>query len=559
MNHASLRSRCLRDAAPASAETGLDGVDPAAIVAAVPTELDVIWLDSGAEDHQDPAVRSRARWSIVGFADGPFGAALVHADRRAVVTVQPAAERWFGSIGRSSSGIFDSLAAVVAAAPRIADGGVDAQPAIPDCPFALGWVGYLGYECGREGDGPDRSASTPDLSLRFIDRAIIVDHLRGSVWGLTLAVDAEPEATRANERWLASLPDPLDIARVSVSEEGRRGAVLDGGRHGAVRLERSAATATPMAIGSVRRTEYERAVEVCRSEIRSGSAFQVCLTTSFHLESGQEASSASGANSDPNPDPNPNPNADADADADPIDAALADYLRMRDGAPVPFGAYVRLGSVRLASRSPERFLRVDPDGSVMAEPIKGTSARSDDPRTDAARRAALAMNAKERAENVMIVDLVRNDVQRSALPGSVTVERLCAVETYPTVHQLVSTVVGTRLPNLTSIDVVRNAFPPGSMTGAPKPSAMAIIDRLEGAPRGPYAGALGYFSLSGHVDLAVAIRTLVTVVDAQGVVVTRSLGAGGAITWPSDAAAEAEEVVGKTASVLGPLGYAVSW
>ena len=197
------------------------------------------------------------------------------------------------------------------------------------------------------------------------------------------------------------------------------------------------------------------------------------------------------------------------------DPHLDEYLRMRASDPVPFGAFLRLGPLRVASRSPERFLRIDAAGAVLAEPIKGTRRRLADAAADAAARDDLAASPKDRAENVMIVDLLRNDLLRTAVPGSVHVERLCAVETYASVHQLVSTIGAVLPPGTSRADVVHAAFPPGSMTGAPKSSAMAIADRLEGAPRGVYSGAIGYFSASGAVDLSVAIRSLVTVLDER--------------------------------------------
>lgn len=308
--------------------------------------------------------------------------------------------------------------------------------------------------------------------------------------------------------------------------------VVDGGGPGDVPTGLPAGTAT----GRVGRAAYEDAVDACRAEIREGNAFQVCLTTTFVLTGGREGRVAPGT-----------------------DPHLVEYLRMRASDPVPFGAYLRLGTLRVASRSPERFLRIDADGAVTAEPIKGTRRRVADPAADAAVRAELSASAKDRAENVMIVDLLRNDLLRTALPGSVHVERLCDVETYASVHQLVST-IGARLPTGTSrAEVVRAAFPPGSMTGAPKSSATAIADRLERAPRGVYSGAIGYFSASGAVDLSVVIRTLVTVVDTDGVVRSRTLGAGGAVTWSSDATQEADEVETKTRSVLGAVGASTSW
>ena len=164
----------------------------------------------------------------------------------------------------------------------------------------------------------------------------------------------------------------------------------------------------------------------------------------------------------------------------------------------------------MASTSPERFLRITSDGGMRAEPIKGTRRRGADPAQDRELRDDLAASLKDRAENIMIVDLLRNDLSHFAEPGSVTVSRLCEIESYATVHQMVSTIDAQLMPGSPRAEAVAACFPAGSMTGAPKISTMAILDRLEDGPRGLYSGAIGYFSLNGATDLAVAIRTLVT-------------------------------------------------
>ena len=190
---------------------------------------------------------------------------------------------------------------------------------------------------------------------------------------------------------------------------------------------------------------------------------------------------------------------------------------------------------------------------MRAEPIKGTRRRSADPEADRALRDELAAAPKDRAENIMIVDLLRNDLSHFAVPGSVSVSRLCAVESYATVHQMVSTIDARLRPGASRAEAVAACFPAGSMTGAPKVSTMAILDHLEAAPRGVYSGAVGYFSLDGGTDLAVAIRTLVMHDDgAAGT--TLSLGVGGAITADSDPAEEYEEIRTKAFGVLSALG-----
>ena len=469
---------------------------------------DVVWLDSGLPDGAPDAAGTRARWSVLALTDGPFATRFRHEDRRAVLEVRPAAARWFGSSRTEDRAAFALLGDLLDRTPVL-----DAP--VPGCGFALGWVGFLGYELGRESGGPDRTADGhADADLWFVDRAVVA-HADGRAWALALVTDDAPAASAANRAWLE---EPLAAPTRDVVPDAPTG--LPAG-----------------ATGRVSRAAYEAAVESCRAEIRAGNAFQVCLTTAFAVGAvGREARVGSGT-----------------------DPHLDEYLRLRRADPVPFGAYLRLGPLRVASRSPERFLRVDADGTVVAEPIKGTRRRDPDPARDAEVRAGLATSAKDRAENVMIVDLLRNDLLRTAVPGSVHVERLCDVETYASVHQLVSTVSAVLPAGTSRAAVVHAAFPPGSMTGAPKSSATAIADRLEGAPRGVYSGVVGYFSADGSVDLSVAIRTLVTVLDGTGAVRSRTFGAGGAVTWSSSAADEADEVETKTRSVLGALGTTAHW
>ena len=168
-------------------------------------------------------------------------------------------------------------------------------------------------------------------------------------------------------------------------------------------------------------------------------------------------------------------------------------------------------------------------------------------------REELESSAKDRAENIMIVDLLRNDFSHFAVPGSVAVSRLCAIESYATVHQMVSTIDARLRPGMPRAEAVAACFPAGSMTGAPKVSTMAILDRLEAAPRGVYSGAIGYFSLNGAADLAVAIRTLVVSALGEGAA-ELSLGVGGAVTADSTPQEEYEEIRTKAFGVLSALG-----
>ena len=192
---------------------------------------------------------------------------------------------------------------------------------------------------------------------------------------------------------------------------------------------------------------------------------------------------------------------------------------------------------------------------MRAEPIKGTRRRAADPDEDLTLRHDLETSLKDRAENIMIVDLLRNDLSHFAVPGSLTVSRLCAIESYATVHQMVSTIDAQLIPGAPRAEAVAVAFPAGSMTGAPKISTMGILDQLEAGPRGIYSGAIGYFSLNAATDLAVVIRTLV-VSPADGGGKVLSLGVGGAITADSNADDEYDEIRTKAFGVLSTLGSA---
>ena len=237
------------------------------------------------------------------------------------------------------------------------------------------------------------------------------------------------------------------------------------------------------------------------------------------------------------------------SDLDP----LAAYLRLRELNPAPYAGFLQhdVPGARawLLSSSPERYATVDADGVLETKPIKGTTPRSEDPAEDEEHRRRLAQDEKYRAENLMIVDLLRHDVASVCEPGSVEVPQLMEVESYSSVHQLVSTVRGRLREDVGTVEALRALFPAGSMTGAPKLRTMEVIDEVEATPRGVYAGAFGWVSGDGRADLGVVIRSLVTAGDGRYV-----LGTGGGITVLSDPVEEHAEAMLKAARLLEALG-----
>ncbi|WP_259363294.1 anthranilate synthase component I family protein [Microbacterium esteraromaticum] len=353
-------------------------------------------------------------------------------------------------------------------------------------PFLGGWVGWLPYEHGAAASGAPVAESEAAPTWIAVTRAVAVDHATGDLHALAAAADIDSWVAAVREAVAAPHPAPAPPAT---------GARTAAARHGVV--------------------EYTALVEECRSAIQRGDAYQLCLTTRFTAA---------------RPD-------------DPFTV----YRRLRAATPAHHGGYLRTGDQHVLSASPEQFLATG-GGRASTSPIKGTRPRGVTPELDARLAEELRTDVKERAENVMIVDLMRNDLSHIGVPGTVEVERLWDVETYPAVHQLVSTVSVRLRDGVTFGDLCDAAFPAGSMTGAPKLSAMTILHRLERAPRGIYSGCFGHVGLDGRVDLAMVIRTIV--VDAHGAYV----GAGGGITWLSRPDAEAAEVATKARAPLAALG-----
>lgn len=369
-------------------------------------------------------------------------------------------------------------------------------------PFKGGYVGYLGYGLETSTPSPARPAErVPDLAMIFCTRFLAIDHATGRFFAHALYADGDRESAHS---WLEHTAEKLATLPAQ-STTSHRPEPVD--------PDLLAGTLTETALDT--REEYEDKVRACRESISQGEAYEICLTTGF----------AGPSLADP----------------------FAVYRELRSVNPAPYSAYLDFGPFQVLSSSPERFLRVDPGGRVETKPIKGTSAREADPRAD--RRAAerLAADSKMRAENMMIVDLLRNDLNRVCRVGTVSVDALMHVETYQTVHQLVSTISGCLAEDRTSADAVESCFPGGSMTGAPKLRTMEIISGLEQHPRGAYAGALGLFSLDGYADLSILIRAIVN--DSQQWFV----GAGGAVLIGSDPADEYLEMVQKASPPLAAL------
>lgn len=396
-----------------------------------------------------------------------------------------------------SAPVLPQLRAALAAMPAVATG--DALP--------LGIVGWLGYELRDETMGlpvPFVPGHQRAAWLR-VDRGVAFDHAAGTA------------------RLVALAP-----AGTGLDEAGEWSGELDDWRQRMLAMVERAAAASPPALDppaalapvAWRDTDdhYAGLVRACQHAIREGDAYQLCLTTQAEVET---------------------------ADGAALDA-IAVYRRLRRSSPAHHGALLRIGATTLLSASPETFLRVA-DGVVQTRPIKGTRPRDADLQRDAALAAELAASDKEQAENLMIVDLMRNDLARVCELGTVTVTGLLEVESYAHVHQLVSTVEGRLRPGLDALDAVAACLPAGSMTGAPKRRAIELLAGLEAGPRGIYSGAFGYLGADGTADLAMVIRSIVVEGGRA------SIGAGGGVTALSEPQAEVAEMRLKAAALLRAL------
>ena len=488
-------------------------------------EAEAVWLDGNLPGN------CSSRFSIMGAPTGPLSKIATASVPDGTVTLQTSGAVRSGIGSRQkpgeqavvieTSGFFDWLEAELAstqvelAATQAACAATGEDPHALPFEFRLGWVGYLGYGLKAEVGSPNQYESElPDAVMTFLDRALVIDHDTDRIYLLGLRAPDDPAGLDAIKQWfdqtrarIASIPTD----ELSDSDQGR--AAL-------ARADTTTQTERHNPILSARHSQHDYLdlIDQVQEKITDGETYEVCLTNML------------------------------EGTADPHESPLTIYLRLRADNPTPFGAFIRTREAAILSTSPERFLRIGADGRVESTPIKGTRPRGADQVEDLAIKAELAASVKDRSENLMIVDLVRHDLGGTAELGSVQVDTLFGIESYATVHQMVSTVSSRLAEDASPVACVRAAFPPGSMTGAPKLRTMAIIDELEAGARGVYSGAVGYFSLGGAVDLSVVIRTLVVRGEEL------RYGVGGAIVALSDPDEEYAETVVKSAPVLRLLG-----
>ena len=434
-------------------------------------------------------VDERARFSFMGDAGGPLAATISYDAADGEVRVERG-----GEIEHHQESIFDYLSREMRRLRHISD----------ELPFDFncGFAGYFGYELKADCGGSSAHRSPqPDAAFVFADRMIAFDHVEECTYVICLI---DPAGLEEAERWVAATS--LRLASLSSLQEPEWAAAAESREPVGFRLSRS-------------HERYLDDIAECKRRLYEGESYEICLTNKV--------------TADVRPDP------------------LPLYRTLRRVNPAPFSAFLRFGETAVLSSSPERFLRVGRDRWVEAKPIKGTCRRGETAAEDVRLSEELRLGEKNRAENLMIADLLRNDLGVVCEVGTVHVPSLMHVETYETVHQLVSTVRGLLREELEPPDCIRACFPGGSMTGAPKKRTMEIIDELEGEARGVYSGAIGYLGLGGGCDLNIVIRTIV--IDGE----STTLGVGGAIVMQSDAEDEYQETLLKARAPMQAIDPAV--
>ncbi|MDI9408136.1 MAG: aminodeoxychorismate synthase component I [Candidatus Pacebacteria bacterium] len=406
----------------------------------------------------------------------------------------------------------DSDPAVFTAITAAVAGGIESPPPIPFCGGLVGWLGYeAAADSARKAksDGEPALAAIPTCGFLLVNRLVAIDHRSGCAYGLVVTeAEASDQVIQQARLWidsvvatLADMPPP-EPPQPFVAMANRPPQVIQ------FKLAHS-------------RSDYYKAVEKARQWIAEGEAYQLCLTTRITVD---------------------NPG------VEPLD--LYRILRRRN--PAPHAAFLRFPCGAIISSSPERFLSANAKGRLEARPIKGTARRDPDPARDQQIAFALAASEKDRAENLMIVDLLRNDLTQVAVVGSVAVPSLIAVESFATVHQLVSTITAELRGDCSPIDAIAAAFPGGSMTGAPKKRAMELLTEIEKGPRGVYSGGLGWIGYDGAFDLAIVIRTIIA---AGG---KFSVGVGGGIVAQSTTEGEFSEMLLKSKALIGAIEVAIN-
>lgn len=452
------------------------------------------WLDSTLQDDKT------GRFSFMGDGTGPLSEFVTSDVGNGTVTVIRS-----GESESLSTSIFDYLDA------RLAHMFVP-KPAEFPFDFNLGYTGYLGYELKAQSGGrAAHESNTPDAALLFVDRMLVYDNIDRSCWIVCLCgIDADGRSANVEdaEAWTKMVEAtfksmPKNEGTTNQHQLSTLPSDLDSGW-----------SQLPFTMRHSKE-EYLDCIRYCLDVIDQGETYEVCMTNMVEVRH-------------------------------PVDP-FKTYQNLRAVSPVPYGAYLQFPNLAVLSASPERFMTISMEGDVESRPIKGTRPRGETADVDEKLKADLASNEKDLSENLMIVDLLRNDLNRVCEIGSVKVPSIFDVVTYPLVHQLVSTVQGKLRSDVSGIKAVQSAFPGGSMTGAPKIRTMQIIDQLEKGPRGIYSGAMGWIGLSGAVDLSIVIRTIVV---RDGV---SSFGTGGAIVALSDPEDEYFETLVKSRAMLSAL------
>ena len=369
-------------------------------------------------------------------------------------------------------------------------------------PFQGGAIGYLAYELAHHlellpatvADG----LGLPEMNIAFYDWVVARDGTTGETWAIATGL---PEGGEAGARHrLDWIEDRVDKSLPPASASG-------------------SAVITSRVSSNFTKDAYLRAVRTVKEFILAGDVYQVNISQRF----------------------------EADITANPWEL----YRRLRHVNPSPFSAYLGFPEVSVLSASPEEFLKLE-DGLLRTRPMKGTRPRGNTAAEDREAAAGLLASEKDRAENVMIVDLMRSDLGRVCVPGSIAVPELFAIEEYPTVYQMVSTVTGRTRAGVGPVEVLEACFPGGSVTGAPKIRAMEIIDEIEPVQRSVYCGAIGYIGFDGSMLMSVPIRNILVTGDRAYIQV------GGGIVADSDPAAEYQESLDKATGSLMALGAAVT-